>query len=95
MLILHDRPIRQKIMLVIMAITAFVLFLAFGALFYFQACILKQHAMHELAIVGEITARECGAAVRFKDEGAANQILSGLKGMPQVVSARLEVANQQ
>src|ERR1700730_1605143 len=95
MLILHDRPIRQKIMLVIMAITAFVLFLAFGALFYFQACILKQHAMHELAIVGEITARECGAAVRFKDEGAANQILNGLKGMPQVVSARLEVANQQ
>ena len=93
--ILHDRPIRQKITSVIMAITAVVLFLAFGALFYFQACILKQHATHELAIVGEITARECAAAVRFKDEEAANQILRGLKAMPQVVSARLEVANQQ
>lgn len=78
-----------------MAITAVVLFLAFGALFYFQACILKQQAMHELGIVGEITARECGAAVRFKDQEAAHQILKGLKGMPQVVSARLEVRNQQ
>jgi PAS domain S-box-containing protein len=92
---LYDRPIRQKITLVIMAITTLVLLLAFGALFYFQACALKQQATHELAVVGEITARECGAAVRFKDEGAAHQILSGLKTMPQVVSARLELANRQ
>jgi PAS domain S-box-containing protein len=92
---LRDRPIRQKITAVIMTITAVVLLLAFGALFYFQACILKQHATHELALVGEITAHECTAAVRFKDEGAANQILSGLKTMPQVVSARLELTDQQ
>src|SRR6267378_1639596 len=92
---LRDRAIPQKITFVIMAITAVVLLLAFGALFYFQACILKQHAVHELAVVGEITARECGPAVRFKDEDAANQILSGLKTMPQVVSARLELMNQQ
>ena len=78
-----------------MAITAVVLLLAFGALFYFQACILRQHATHELSVVGEITARECGAAVRFKDEDAANQILSRLKAMPQVVSARLELVNHQ
>ena len=60
---LRDRAIPQKITFVIMAITAVVLLLAFGALFYFQACILKQHAVHELAVVGEITARECGPAV--------------------------------
>jgi len=78
-----------------MAITAVVLLLAFGALFYFQACILRQHATHELSVVGEITARDCSAAVRFKDEDAATQILNGLKGMPQVVSARLELVNHQ
>lgn len=78
-----------------MAITAVVLSLAFGALFYFQVGILKQQATHELSIVGEITARECTAAVRFKDENAANQILSGLKIMSQVVSARLELAGRQ
>ena len=92
---LRDQPIPKKITFVIMVITAVVLLLAFGALFYFQACILRQHATHELSVVGEITARDCSAAVRFKDEDAAGQILNGLKGMPQVVSARLELVNHQ
>jgi PAS domain S-box-containing protein len=92
---LRDQPIPKKITFVIMGITAVVLLLAFGALFYFQACILRQQATHELSVVGELTARECGAAVRFKDEDAARQILNGLKGMPQVVSARLELGNRQ
>jgi PAS domain S-box-containing protein len=33
--------------------------------------------------------------VMFQDEGAAAQILAGLKTMPQIVSARLELMNQQ
>ena len=92
---LRDQPIPKKITFVIMGITAVVLLLAFGALFYFQACILRQQATHELSVVGEITARECGAAVRFKDEDAAGQIISGLKGMPQIAGARLELKNRQ
>jgi PAS domain S-box-containing protein len=92
---LRDQPIPKKITYVIMGITAVVLLLAFGALFYFQACILRQQATHELSVVGEITARECGAAVRFKDEDAASQIINGLKGMPQIASARLELNNRQ
>lgn len=92
---LRDQPIPKKITYVIMGITAVVLLLAFAALFYFQACILRQQATHELSLVGEITARECGAAVRFKDEDAASQILNGLKGMPQIASARLELNNRQ
>jgi len=36
MLNLRDRPIRQKIMLVIMLISGVVLLLAFAALFYFK-----------------------------------------------------------
>ena len=92
---LRDQPIPKKITFVIMGITAVVLLLAFGALFYFQACILRQQATHELSVVGEITARECGAAVRFKDEDAATQILNRLKGMPQIAGARLELNNRQ
>ena len=92
---LRNQPIPKKITFAIMAITAVVLLLAFGALFYFQACILRQQATHELSVVGEITARECGAAVRFKDEDAASQILSRLKGMPQVTSARIELISHQ
>src|SRR5439155_23714943 len=92
---LRDRPMRQKITFVVMAIAGVVLLLAFAALFSFQAYSLKQHSAHQLAVVGEITAHNCAAAVMFKDEGAAAQILNGLKTMPQVVSARLEVMDQQ
>jgi PAS domain S-box-containing protein len=92
---LRDRPIRQKITWVIMMIAGVVLLLAFAALFCFQAYTLKQHSAHELAVVGEITAHNCSAAVMFKDEDAAAQILGGLRTMPQIVSARLELANQQ
>ena len=92
---LRDRPIRQKITLVIMLISGVVLLLAFAALFYFQAYTLRQQSVHELAVVGEITAHNCAAAVMFKDEDAAAQILSGLKTMPQIVSARLEPMDRQ
>ena len=92
---LRDRPIRQKIIFVILMITGVVLLPAFATLFCFQAYTLKQHSAHELAVVGEITAHNCAAAVMFKDEDAAAQILSGLKTMPQIVSGRLELVDQQ
>ena len=92
---LRDRPIRQKITFVIMTIAGVVLLLAFAALFCFQAYTLKQHSVHELAVVGQITAHNCAAAVMFKDEDAATQILGGIKTMPQIVSARLELMDQQ
>lgn len=92
---LRDRPIRQKITFVIMMIAGVVLLLAFAALFCFQAYTLKQHSAHELAVVGEITAHNCAAAVMFKDEDAAAQILGGLRTMPQIASARLELMNQE
>ena len=92
---LRDHPIRQKIMLVIMLISGVVLLLAFAALFFFQAYTLRQQSAHELAVVGEITAHNCGPAVMFKDEEAAAEILSGLKTMPQIVSARLELMDRR
>src|SRR6267143_1812239 len=92
---LRDRPVGQKITFVIMLISGVVLLLAFAALFYFQAYTLRQQSAHELAVVGEITAHNCASAVMFKDEDAAAQILGGLKTMPQIVSARLELMDQQ
>ena len=92
---LRDRPVGQKITFVIMLISGVVLLLASAALFCFQAYTLRQHFAHELAVVGEITAHNCATAVMFKDEGAAAQILTGLKTMPQIVSARLELMDQQ
>jgi methyl-accepting chemotaxis protein len=92
---LRDLPIRRKITLVIMLIASVVLLLAFAALFWFQAYTLRQQSAHELAVVGQITAHSCAATVMFKDEDAAAQIVGGLKAMPQIVSARLELTDGQ
>jgi PAS domain S-box-containing protein len=92
---LRDRPIRQKITFVIMLISSVVLLLACAALFGFQAYTLKQHSTHELAVIGEITAHNSAAAVMFKDQEAADQTLAVLKTMPQIVSARLELMDEQ
>jgi C4-dicarboxylate-specific signal transduction histidine kinase len=89
----RDLPIRQKITLVIMLIASVVLLLAFAGLFWFQGYTLRQQSAHELAVVGEITAHSCAATVVFKDEDAAAQILGGLKAMPQIASARLELTD--
>jgi len=78
-----------------MLISGVVLLFAFAGLFYFQAYTLRQQSAHELAVVGEITAHNCAAAVMFKDESAAAQLLAGLKTMPQIVSARLELMDRQ
>ena len=45
---LRDRPIRQKITIVITLISSVVLLLACAALFAIQAYTLKQHSTHEL-----------------------------------------------
>ena len=92
---LRDRPIRQKITFVIMVISSVVLLLACAALFGFQAYTLREHSTHELAVIGQITAHNSAAAVMFKDEDAATQTLAGLKTMPQIVSARLELMDNQ
>jgi PAS domain S-box-containing protein len=92
---LRDRPIRQKITFVIMVISSVVLLLACAALFAFQAYTLRNHSTHELAVIGQITAHYSAAAVMFKDEEAADQTLAGLKTMPQIVAARLELLDRQ
>jgi PAS domain S-box-containing protein len=92
---LRDRPIRQKITFIIMLISSVVLLLACAALFAIQAYTLKQHSTHELAVIARITAHNSAAAVMFKDEDAAAETLAGLKTMPQIVSARLELMDGQ
>ena len=91
----RDRPIRQKITFVILFISSAALLLACAALFAFQAYTTKKQFTHELAVIGEITAHNSAAAMMFGDEDAASETLSGLKTMPQIVGARLELMNGQ
>ncbi len=92
---LRDRPVRQKITLVILVISSAALLLACAALFAFQAYTTKRQFTHELAVIGEVTAHNSAAAMMFSDEDAAGETLSALKTMPQIVGARLELMNGQ
>jgi len=92
---LRDRPIRKKITVTVMMVAVAVLLPAFSVLFGFQVYTLRQHSVHELAVTGEMTAHNSVAAVMFKDEAVAVQILNGLRAIPQIVSGRLELHNRQ
>jgi PAS domain S-box-containing protein len=92
---LRNRPIRQKITIAMMMVASAVLLPAFAALFGFQLYTIKQHSLHELAVMGEMTAHNCAAAVMFKDKDASAQILGGLRAMPQIVSGQLELVDHR
>ncbi|HJT81680.1 MAG TPA: PAS domain S-box protein [Chthoniobacterales bacterium] len=91
----RDRPIRQKITAIVIVIAGAVLLPAFFALFGFQVYTLKQASLHELVVMGEMTAHNCTTAVMFKDADVSAQILGGLKAMPQIVSGQLELEDHQ
>ncbi|HEV3409328.1 MAG TPA: ATP-binding protein, partial [Chthoniobacterales bacterium] len=91
--LLRDLSISHKITFVIMVISSAALLVACAALFGFQAYTAKKQFTHELRVVGEITAHNSAAAMMFEDEEAANETLSGLKTMPHIVGARLELMN--
>ena len=88
---LRDRSIRQKITLVILLISSFVLLLACAGLFAFQAWSIKRNFTRELGAMGEIVANNIAVAAMFNDEEKAALTLAGLKAIPQIVSARLDL----
>ncbi|MFS8064671.1 MAG: HAMP domain-containing protein, partial [Luteimonas sp.] len=90
---LRDRSIQQKITLVVLLICSVVLLVACSVLFAFQAYTIQQHFIHEIGVVGEITARNCAAAAVTGDEKLAGQTLAGLRVMPQIVGALLLLPN--
>jgi two-component system, NtrC family, sensor kinase len=91
----RDRPIGQKVTYLILGISSAAVLLACAVLFTFQAYTTKRHFTHELRVVAEITAHNSAAAVMFRDEDAANETLTGLASMPQIVGARLQLMNGQ
>ncbi|MEO7166616.1 MAG: PAS domain S-box protein [Spartobacteria bacterium] len=86
---LKDRPIRQKITLVILLITSVVLLIACAALFVFQAWSLKKTFTGQLAVMGEIVANNLAVAAMSNDGKSADQYLAGLRAVPEIVSATL------
>ena len=88
---LRDYSIRQKLILVTVLIASAVLLLVCGVLFAFQAWSIKKGFTDELTVMAGIVANNLAVATQAQDAAHATQTLAGLKAMPQIVCACLDL----
>ena len=88
---LNNMPIKRKVTLVILLISAIALLLVSGCLFAFQLVTFKQGFTRDLSALGEIMASHSVAPLTFKDAPAANEMLSSIKVKPHIVNAQLRL----
>ena len=89
----HDWPIRQKLMLVIMLTCGAVLLLACGLLGAYQGYKFSESLARNDTVLADVLARNTQAALSFQDQNAAQQTLQALQADSTVTSACLYDAN--
>ena len=85
--LIHNLPIRQKVVLIIMLTTAGALALAGVILITLDLKSFRHEMNDDLTTLGEIVARNCTASVTFGDVEAAEDTLAALAAQPTVVAA--------
>jgi len=88
---LRDRSMRQRITLVIELTSCVVLLLACTAMFVFQAWSIRENFVSQLVVMGKMVANNAAEAAMSRDERRASQTIEGLRVMPQIVSASLNL----
>ncbi len=86
---LRDLSIKKKMILIIMAISIVTLLLAAAAFAAFDMILFRRTMSHDLATLARIIGDNSTAALTFRDQDAAREILSALKGKSHVVFACL------
>lgn len=86
MRLLRDWPIRRKTTAAVFMTSGLVVTLACAVLLVLQLRAFRQQAIEDLAALARVVAANSSAAVAFRDEDAATEILSALKSTPHVVS---------
>ncbi len=85
----RDRPIRRKLMTMILVTSGVVLVLTCAAFVGYELLTYRRSAVQQLATLGEIIAAESTGAVAFEDQRNATEILGALKAERQIVAACL------
>ena len=89
----NDRPIRQKLTLVILFTCSVALLLACTCLSIYQILEYRKSLVNDATALANVVSKNTQAALAFDDEGAAQQTLSGLQAEPPVAAAVLYDAN--
>jgi len=82
-------PIRRKMLVMTLSICGAVLVVAIAALFIFQVLNFRFNFQRDTSTLAQIIANNSTAAVAFKDDAAANEVVSSLQAKPTVLSASL------
>jgi len=84
---LHDMPIRQKLMLIVMATTGVALFLAGTSIILADFVLFSGYAKNDLSGLSRIIADNTTASLSFEDPAAARETLAALRARPHVLAA--------
>src|SRR5262245_5599238 len=88
-----DRPIRQKLLIIIMGVTAAALSIsALGSLIS-DFILFRGYLVRDLSGIARITADNSTAALSFEDPAAAEETLAALRARPHLITACIYRAN--
>src|SRR5437762_7240918 len=87
--LLRDLPIQKKMLVMTLLICGAVLLVAIAGLFTFQVLNFRSNFQREAVTLAAVVANNSTAAMAFKDDRAATEVVSALEAKPSVVSASL------
>ena len=90
---LRHLPIQRKLRLVVLGTCTAALCVASGALFAFQFFNFHRDFRRDLTAVAEIIASHSTAAVQFKNDDDARELLTALRAKPHIIGAEITVAD--
>src|ERR1035437_1256358 len=85
----RDLPIQQKMLVMTLLICGAVLCVAITALFTFQVLNFRSNFQRDTATLAAVIANNSTAAMAFKDEEAATEVVGSLQAKPTVLAACL------
>src|SRR5947209_19329572 len=88
-MLLRDKPIRQKLMAILLLTSGVVLVLTSAAFLAYEFVKFRQTTLKNLSTLGRIIAANSTASLAFQNEGDAREILSALRAEPDIVAAGL------
>ena len=89
----RDLPIQRKMLVMTLLICGAVLFVAIVALFTFQVVNFRSNFQRDATTFAVIIANNSTAAVAFKDEAAATEMVTSLRAKPTILTASLALTN--
>lgn len=86
---LKDKPIQQKLTMMIVLTSAVVVVLTCAAFFAYEFLTFRRTMTGNLATLGQVIAANSTAALAFENEDDAKEILAALKAEPDIVAVGL------